>query len=525
MDVAGVWRTAQACVWSVTKKLLLTLSICAVLVIAPRQAESEVFTAVAALAGLISTASSLFMSSADPVGTGVQQNREMIKLLHERLANYDVAVSEIMEKLDNMPEILQKELGRAFDQDQRRTLLAAMKSLEEDMLILDEGGSPISSLTDQLSELQGAARKLMEHGDLNYSYVFAAMVLELGLLRSAKVANIDINLSVHKKTYRNYIERMLDGSRSGESLIYNMTKHRVHIMMVTARLSSKIKGYVRKFDRARKAYIEGGGPIVVCGKVRLNMRPSAHSAYYIAGSHDDQQSGPFYSYRCEFLNPSTVCSKHSYRIAGVYYHCQIRDRGGDSTLFFTRDFTISPFPCHLREAPPGVSYIEDYVINPKFREQSDLWDDLYDEGKRLEDVFNIMGWGAFEQSISKKYQIGSLKEQFYMMDKLEQFFKEVEIRKKLIMYYALQGAHAAATLDIFFTPKEMGEMRTFKNRFANILLSLSNMRIEDPREPQVDVPDFVNLVKEFLEEIVFGSLDDFLRDRWEKDINKRLEYK
>ena len=131
---------------------------------------------------LIASVASLFDSGADPTGMTTQQIREMVKSLHDRMQTHEEALLAVMKKLDDMPNLIQEalreELKRAFAENNRRELLAAIRLILEDVRILEENGLPQADKLKRLQSFQQKARTMLYHGDHNLPLFVAAMRIE-----------------------------------------------------------------------------------------------------------------------------------------------------------------------------------------------------------------------------------------------------------------------------------------------------------------------------------------------------------
>ena len=141
----------------------------------------------------------------------------MLTNLHERLQNYDTALLRVMEKLDDLPSIMQEELKRAFDQDQAYALLAAIRLIIEDVRVIEKGKLPIADAQLRLQSLQQASRDMMGRRDFNLPYIIAAMRTEhafIWALGALEGARRDADWQVRMEGYRSWLEDLYSGPGS-----------------------------------------------------------------------------------------------------------------------------------------------------------------------------------------------------------------------------------------------------------------------------------------------------------------------
>ena len=214
------------------KNLPFIVLLCLAISLPPRLARAVDPATIAAVALFTSSVVSLFDSGASPTATGVSQIRNMLETLHERLETYDVAFLSIMEKMDDVPEIIRTELEHALDRDQGHALGAAIELIVEDVKIIETSGTmPLALLLRRLDALQRASRNIMQRNDLNLPYVIAALRTELAFIRAIGVSERRKfgDWLVRKKTYQRRLERVFQDDRNTPLLVEKANALQRHI--------------------------------------------------------------------------------------------------------------------------------------------------------------------------------------------------------------------------------------------------------------------------------------------------------
>ena len=207
-----------------SKTLSFSATLLGLVIIFPVGATKAVDPAtVAAVASLTGTAVSLFASGANMTDTSVSQIHVMMKVLHERLQNYDNALLSVMNKLDHMPEQIRREFELALDRDQGHTLNSAIVLILEDVRVIERDNTrPLSDPIKRLHDLQSASRNMMDRDDLNLPYFIAALRIERAFINAigAVSANRRSNdWNARRETYLFRLEKVYGDRSNSPNLV------------------------------------------------------------------------------------------------------------------------------------------------------------------------------------------------------------------------------------------------------------------------------------------------------------------
>lgn len=202
-----------------------------------REARAVEPATIMATAALISSVASLFDKGADPTATNIAHIRIMMELLHTRLEKYDQALLTIMNKLDDMPDLMQTELEKAFAHQSQRELLADIELIVEDVGVLEKGTPPQADMLHRLGELQRKARIMMKHDDYNLPLFVTAMRIERAYINAIKSKESDPqrDWEVRERTYQ---ERITEA-------MWNLVER-------ANRLEDRLNKRIHKYDAAHK---------------------------------------------------------------------------------------------------------------------------------------------------------------------------------------------------------------------------------------------------------------------------------
>ena len=198
----------------------------------PRSARAVEPATVAAVAALTSSVVSFFDSGTSVTAAEVSQIRKMIETLHKRLENYDAALLGVMNKLDDMPEIMRTELQQALDRNQGHALLAAIELIVEDVRIMEKNRQmPLADPLRRLDKLQQASRNMMQRNDLNLPYIIAALRTERAFIQAIGVSEPSrtADWEGRKETYLRRFERVFQDDRDTPMLIKKANALQEHI--------------------------------------------------------------------------------------------------------------------------------------------------------------------------------------------------------------------------------------------------------------------------------------------------------
>ena len=213
-----------------TLTTILVLVLCLGVLMLPVESPAEpvsgsvilILTVGALLLDTLATVIEMQRSGADAAAQAVFDNREGIRVLHDRMQRFGFDMTTLLKKLDQLPLVIKEQLTQAFEEDQRKTVLAIIDEFSIQLRIArnlernadgtvnwENNPTPISGLVKDLSS---ANLKLWSMSDINAPVIIAAMTIEramrhgIGEERPAVEQRMDI--------YYDRLEAMLDPNRS-----------------------------------------------------------------------------------------------------------------------------------------------------------------------------------------------------------------------------------------------------------------------------------------------------------------------
>lgn len=225
-----VCRCSRSAPGRYARNIIFALATISLLAMPSRNANAEIFTAIAIVASAISTLISLGDTGADPRGEMTAQNREMLMHMHKRLDGHDRAFKAILKKLDALPDEIKKEIDDSTTKERIARVRTAIDLISTDWKILKELRSeqvnrngeeltPIASASLRLDELQKAIGDLLQsEDDIKIAFdIIAARYIEHAMIAMQADPAKQVDWDFRKEKYRNRFSRMLQ-SKDSKSL-------------------------------------------------------------------------------------------------------------------------------------------------------------------------------------------------------------------------------------------------------------------------------------------------------------------
>lgn len=204
---------------------------------------------------IVSQIISLFDSGADPVGTAVLQNHELLlensatlSVLQDRFDNFGKTLEGVLHKLDDIPQIIREEISDALDEFQKNKILATVSLIAGDVSTIKNGGGLTLDPRGRLATLQQEIATLFQRSDINAPVFSIAMAYELALLASLNAHPQE--MAQREEAYRERLQRTLDKERKG-SLIYQY-----HV--ITHSMRRMLNKHRQALNRQTKLYEQKG---------------------------------------------------------------------------------------------------------------------------------------------------------------------------------------------------------------------------------------------------------------------------
>ena len=186
------------------RKKLIAVAACIIYTSAllhpPKLNSADPLTVFVLATSLLSIVVRSFESGADPTGTAVLQsrelilhNRELIKELHLRFDVIGKALEAIMDKIDDLPQQMEKSVENGLETFRAKKILGVIDLIVQSMSVRKEGEEPSIPLKTHLATLQQESSALMRNSSpLNALILITAAGYELVVLEALKSSQVEI---------------------------------------------------------------------------------------------------------------------------------------------------------------------------------------------------------------------------------------------------------------------------------------------------------------------------------------------